>query len=343
MGGEEEAVAISSASPRESGPAQKKRRVQVKTAGMHEHFANLVDEEITDVAISIERLQTLDDRGWEPRCSFARIKDDMLLYLAILGGKTYPTYYDLISDTNYSTKWAFSIGKANAYVTAENTQAPTLNYKKYENMVAHAIFSSSRRNGVRGIPVRDFLPCFFGEFEDKLWMKEVLLLEGSEADSSDLLAGYDTGALAKRTIPFLAPPNSKWPQPILDTNDDGCKFGHLICAVDAYRCDLCVKDLDKAVFICECKYWELEVDINLVTRIFTGLETKWGCDWKVVVVFCSQLAICRADWKCQSVGCVKFKRGKRAGTAIANWVFQPEPKERDKLMIVVESTLMTDS
>ncbi|KAE9164621.1 hypothetical protein PF005_g29948 [Phytophthora fragariae] len=131
MGGEEETVAISSASPRESGPAQKKRRVQVKTAGMHEHFANLVDEEITDVAISIERLQTLDDRGWEPRRSFARIKDDMLLYLAILGGKTYPTYYDLISDTNYSTKWAFSIVKANAYVTAENTQAPTLNYKKY--------------------------------------------------------------------------------------------------------------------------------------------------------------------------------------------------------------------
>ncbi|EGZ24227.1 hypothetical protein PHYSODRAFT_296374 [Phytophthora sojae] len=332
------------------GPALKKRRVQVKSSGMHKHFANLVDEEVTDVAVSAQQLM-IGDVAWEPKCSFASIVDDMLLYLAILGGKTYPSYYDRVSGTYHSTKQIFSIVNPDEYVIHENTQAPTLDFKRYENMVAHAIFSSSRRNGVRGIPFSDFLPCFLGEFEDKIWMKEVLMVVETESDSngrlidaSNLLEGYDAGGLAERTIPFLAPPNTEWPQPILDTNTDGgCKFGHLIRTVNEERCDVYVQDLakkEKAMFVCECKYREEKIDVGVVTGILDGLQKRWGEEWKVVVVICTELTNFRA-WKRQNIGCVKFKRSKRAGRMIANWVFQPKPKEREKLAIIIQTGVIT--
>lgn len=163
--------------------------------------------------------------------------------------------------------------------------------------------------------------------------------------ASELLDGYDAGTLPERTIPFLAPPNTQWPQPILDTNADGCNFGHLVCVVDEERCDMYVQGLDneKAVFICECAYLEQDVDIGEVRGILTGVETEWVEDWNVIIVFCSHLNICRTDWAPKNVGCVKLTRGERPGTVIVTWVFQPKLEEREKLVVVTETGMITEA
>jgi hypothetical protein len=77
---------------------------------------------------------------------------------------------------------------------------------------------------------------------------------------SDLFEGYaqDVINVSRRTIPFLAPANAKWPPFIIDNNRNGCKFGHLVRAYNAERCDVYVQDVEieqeKAIFLCECKY-----------------------------------------------------------------------------------------
>ncbi|KAJ8576435.1 hypothetical protein ON010_g2776 [Phytophthora cinnamomi] len=135
-------VAIAAANPSIVGePAQKKRRVHLKTPGMHKHFANLVDDKVTDVMALDALLGTKqpDWRMWQPMCSFTSIEDDLLLYLAILGGKDYPSYYNPIKRMHHSTKHIFSTTNPNEYGIHENTNAPVLDFKRYENMVAHAM------------------------------------------------------------------------------------------------------------------------------------------------------------------------------------------------------------
>ena len=60
---------------------------------MHLHFANLIDQQITDVRIMGSN--TFEQNPpWKPWCRFPIVEEDLLLYLAVLGGKTYSGYYD---------------------------------------------------------------------------------------------------------------------------------------------------------------------------------------------------------------------------------------------------------
>ncbi|GMF24332.1 unnamed protein product [Phytophthora fragariaefolia] len=344
-------VAISCANSSSVGePAQKKHRVHLKPPGMHKHFANLADEKVTDVKVLNASLgiDGPDWEKWQSMCSFASIEDDLLLYLAILGGKTYPSYYDRIIGKYYSTKNVFSTTHPNEYVVNENTNAPTLDFKRYENMVAHAMFSSSRRNGVRGIYFPEFFQSFLGEFQVSSWSKVALLLERESShrllEPIDILEGYcdDVGALSVRRVPFLAPPNSKWPPYILATNEDNCKFGHLVRPPNKERCDVFAVDLEKekAMFVCECKYWDDTVNYCTIKNIIAGLNVEWHGRWNVVIVFCTDVTRFQ-QWEFNSIGCLKIKRGGTQGAMIASWISQPKQEERKKLMIIVETGMIT--
>ncbi|KAL7685556.1 hypothetical protein Plhal304r1_c030g0097631 [Plasmopara halstedii] len=78
--------------------------------------------------------------------------------------------------------------------------------------------------------------------------------------ASDLFEGYaeDVRNVSKRIIPFLV---SFGVAAIhFDTNRNGCRFGHLVRASNAERCDDYVQDVEsehvKAIFFCQCKYWD---------------------------------------------------------------------------------------
>ncbi|KAL7691080.1 hypothetical protein Plhal304r1_c010g0039341 [Plasmopara halstedii] len=177
---------------------------------MHLHFANLVDEQLTDITISDGTLKT-SNICWRPTCCFSAIDED----LAILGGKILPSYYDLESLKNYSTQYIFKLTKI--FSVHENTKAVSNDYKMFENMVAHAIFCSSRRNGVGGIPFDDFFACLLGEFQDLFWKKIDMHMHGRidhKIVACDLLNDYsaDFQRLSSTIISFLAPPNAEWPE-----------------------------------------------------------------------------------------------------------------------------------
>ncbi|KAL7691109.1 hypothetical protein Plhal304r1_c010g0039631 [Plasmopara halstedii] len=288
--------------------SRKKRRLEVGAFGMHLHFANLVDEQLTDMIISDGKLKTGNiywrPKCWRPTCCFSAIDEDI--------------YFDLESLENYSTRYIFAVTKT--FSVHESTKAVTNDYKIFENMVAHAIFCSSRRNGVGGIPFNDFFACLLGEFQD-----------------IDLLKDYsaDVQRLSSTIIPFLAPPNAEWPKWILDQNSSGCNFGHLVRARNNERCDIYVQDADieneKPIFICECNYWGTNVDMIVMDQIIDGLNQKWK--WEVVFMFCMTLAKFRTPLGHRSVDCVKINY--RDGKVI--WIFQPaEITDRQQLLIVFE-------
>ncbi|KAL7681752.1 hypothetical protein Plhal304r1_c054g0138681 [Plasmopara halstedii] len=58
----------------------------------------------------------------------------------------------------------------------------------------------------------------------------------------------------------------------------GCTFGHLFRASNKEWCDVYVQNAriknEKSIFICECKYWEKNVDMSVMDKIIDGLNQK---------------------------------------------------------------------
>ncbi|KAE8895319.1 hypothetical protein PF003_g20690 [Phytophthora fragariae] len=227
-----------------SEPALKKRRLEVGTKSMHLHFANLMDNELTDVQRSTNQLHKLRDGKWvpwRPLCCFPAINEDVLLYLAVLGGKKYSGYYDRVSNIPHSTLEMFQLfPKGTGFATHKNPNALAKDFNAFENMVAQSIFCASRKKGVRGILFDDFFVELLREMQDKPLVDQMEIVEEAAVvvdlpegysdlekikiddkavDASDLLKGYDDLAYLRETrIPFLAPPNATWPEYILDTH-----------------------------------------------------------------------------------------------------------------------------
>ncbi|KAL8016837.1 hypothetical protein Plhal710r2_c024g0097291 [Plasmopara halstedii] len=197
-------------------PLRKKPRLKAEASGMQLHFANLIDDE------------------------------DVLLFLAVLGGKAFPCYYDYKGNKHYSIKCIFA--KTKVFSVHENSNAVFSNdYKSFENMIARAIFTSSRRNGVQGIPLNVFFENLLGEIQDELWKKVAMHCRytNKSMSASDLFEGY--------------------------AEDVRNVFGHLVRASNAERCDDYVQDVESEhivlLFCMElasyCKEWE-DPDIGCV-------------------------------------------------------------------------------
>ncbi|UIZ21110.1 hypothetical protein KXD40_000080 [Peronospora effusa] len=326
-----------------SPPPSKKRKTALKvgTYCMHLHFANLVDDQATEVKVMDGQLK-LNGELWKPFCCFPDIDEDVLLYLAIMGGKTYSGYYDREKCMGYSTLRIFSeYLQGRGRTTNENTNAISNDYKTFENMVAHMIFCASRRNGVQGIPFDEFFAGLLSECQDEI--RPVAMTIGDTEETivaSNLLDTYaDLATLSRSKIPFLAPPNAEWPSYILDTRAKGCNFGHLVRTSNAKRCDILVHidDVSKPLFLCECKFWNESVGSAAMKTIIGGLETIWKEKWVVALVFCVKLATFEKKWERDEIGCVKVNC--RSGRV--NWVFQPEEEKRKKLVIVMETGPLT--
>ncbi|CAK4774994.1 unnamed protein product, partial [Aphanomyces euteiches] len=190
-------------------------------------------------------------QSWKATCSFPPVDKDLVLYLSILGGKEISTYQDIIIGKNFSTKFVFM-------TTKDDSIAPLNGFQTLENMVAHAIFCSSRRNGAQGIAFHDFLSCLFGEFQDEEWkkMSELYVVHKETKQTMEsLLREYSNSGmemesnieselgLSDMLIPFLAPPNSQWPLELLQAKEYGCYFGNLIRIMNEAECCIYVEDL----------------------------------------------------------------------------------------------------
>ncbi|POM73326.1 Crinkler (CRN) family protein [Phytophthora palmivora] len=326
-------------------PVLKTRKIDVGATCMNVHFANLIDEQNTDVKQGGGDFSYIEGYQWVPYCRFPKIEEDLLLYLAVLGGKAYSGYYEHTTSQPYSTCWIFqnSCG-GNGYQPKRYLNAWSNDDKKFENMVAHVVFCASRRNGVQGIDFDQFFAALLGEFQDELFQPMPVKLSGNAIFASELLEGYAAlkEKFAGMKIPFLAPPNAEWPKCILEAGG-GCSFGHLVRAKDKKRLGCYVKTAsdEDPLFVCECKHWQQKLDSGAMERIIDGLNTpidshrkpNWN-NWVLALVFCQQFTNFQdgKEEKLGEVGCVVVdcKSGE------AEWINQPK-ETREKLVIVMQT------
>ncbi|KAL3672894.1 hypothetical protein V7S43_019077 [Phytophthora oleae] len=325
------------------------KRMKVAVESMQLHFANLEDEVISDVDVSWGSLLYRDTQNaWSPTCHFPVIEKDVLLYLAVLGGKQ-SAYYNYRIEKEYSTVGVFEeFRRRNGNRAHVNTNALSSDGSELENMAAHALFCASRRNGVRGIAFNEFFSALIGEFQAKLFQPKPI-------NARALLEGYAGLAekFADTKIPFLAPPNAEWPVYILEAGG-ACKFGHLVRAQNADRldCYVMVPEDDNPLFVCECKNWGNKLDSGAMDGIITGLNAeysgragkdsqrkrKWN-NWDLALVFCQKLTQFQQKkidgWKLSGTGMVTVD----CKTGVVNWMAEPEAREKLVIVLLTGSVL----
>ncbi|KAH9075446.1 hypothetical protein Ae201684P_004126 [Aphanomyces euteiches] len=292
----------------------------------------------TDAKVSNLIAQSTDSyrsQSWKATCSFPPVDKDLVLYLSILGGKEISTYQDIIIGKNFSTKFVFMT----------DSSAPLDGFQTLENMVAHAIFCSSRRNGVQGIAFHDFLSCLFGEFQDEEWKKMselyVVHKETKHTMESFLREYSNSGmemesnieselGLSDMLIPFLAPPNSQWPLELLQAKEYGCYFGNLIRIMNEAECCIYVEDL----LVCECKFGTSNVNKTTILKFVDSMCERQR-PWKIALVFCHKFATSgKETWTHNTIGCARIN----VARCHFEWIFQPEtpsrPSDRKQLVLV---------
>ncbi|KAG1688451.1 hypothetical protein DVH05_003656 [Phytophthora capsici] len=356
--------------------ASTKRRkldLDVGVANMHLHFANLIDEEITDVVVSRGNLEyQLNGRPWSPICRFPVVEEDVLLYLAVLGGKKFSAYHNYKAEKRHSVVGVFKdFRKQCGSETHENKKAPRNDFSEFENLVAHAIFCASRMNGVRGIAFNEFFSVLIGEFRSEPYQREESnqTEESKQSEQTDQTEKFDSSALLEKydrlkekftetRIPFLAPPNARWPDYILRACGNGdcdCNFGHLVRAKDEERldCYVMVPGNDNPLFICECKHWKKKLDSGAMEKIIEGLNAeykgrpgrdghrkrKWN-NWDLAFVFCdeiTQFQQAKMDaWGFPGTGIVTVDcKTWVYNYPVVKWIIKPNAGE--KLVIVVQT------
>ncbi|KAG1687962.1 hypothetical protein DVH05_004481 [Phytophthora capsici] len=255
--------------------APKKMKGDVGVSGMHLHFANMEDKSITDVNLEGESSRIEESDKKSGNLSFPFIDKDVLLYLAVLGGKNFSAYYNYTNGEAYSTVAVFQEwGSA----TGGEIQHTIFQRPKLQLLV-----EAGRKKGKRG----EKEECFI-----------------SIRDADALLTNYP--GLKKKfnrtKIPFLAPPTAIWPDYITAANgsrDGGCMFGHLFRAQRNERLDIYVLSAGYAnpLFVCEGKYWNKTLDGGMMKKVISGLDAaysgihqqpKWN-KWDLAFVFCQEL------------------------------------------------------
>lgn len=196
-------------------PVPKKPKRDVGVESMNLHFANLKDKEMIDLKMVNEAFYMLEgpptaiSTVWSPLCRFPSLNKDVLLYLAVLGGKDHSAYYEITTSKAYSTQRIMKEFKqSGGFDAGENTNTVSKDEMFYENFVAHMFFVASRRNGVRGVSFNDFLTGLLDECKVEFVPKTPtkLTMSGSEerVTGCDLLEGYAAlTELCETPIPFF--------------------------------------------------------------------------------------------------------------------------------------------
>ncbi|KAL3660544.1 hypothetical protein V7S43_014299 [Phytophthora oleae] len=315
--------------------------------------AQLMALSYTSILPTWHGLKVRDVRdAWRPICRFPVIEKDVLLYLAVLGGKKFSAYYNNNKKQAYSTAGVFrNFRRRIGNRTHGNTNALSNDFSEFENMVAHALFCASRRNGVRGIAFNEFFSALIGEFQAKLFQPKPI-------NARALLEGYAGLAekFADMKIPFLAPPNAEWPAYILEAGG-ACKFGHLVRAQNADRldCYVMVPENDNPLFVCKCKNWGNKLDSGAMDGIITSLNAeysgragkdgqrkpKWN-NWDLALVFCQKLTEFQQKkidgWKLSGTGMVTVD----CKTGVVNWIAEPEAGEKLVIVLLTGSVLSNE-
>ena len=180
-----------------------------ETPLIHRHFALLKENKPFKLyLIGHGYLNTEAKSTWVPETVFPPVEKDILLYLTFMGGKN---HYALAksdpTDINrrpfaQAIRDLFSGGKIRNYFLNSNQKSN--DGMRLEATVSGALILSSHQDGFSGTNIKKLLSGFFYEMD----------LTNSHPNP-DVVVPNDLQSFMDIVVPFLSPPNQKWPERLL--------------------------------------------------------------------------------------------------------------------------------
>ncbi|KAL5040653.1 hypothetical protein RTP6_7852 [Batrachochytrium dendrobatidis] len=169
---------------------------------IHSHFAQL-DGKKTFILMNDGCIQD-HSASWEPSSVFPELKNDILLYLLLMGGKGFSACY---AGDGKQVPYAHFLMKAKSnpdyrsHILYFSNAAQDSNDGMFlESLLCSTVCLASHSNGVKGIGLKPFLLNLVYQLQiDKPDSEDVSILDLNRLDGITF------------TVPFLSPPNQKWP------------------------------------------------------------------------------------------------------------------------------------
>jgi hypothetical protein len=231
---------------------------------IHSHFARLVESHnfiIDDLGENVE-----NDCPWAPSSVFPDLKNDILLYLLLMGGKDFSAFQISSSPTPYSVFFDSVRGSSNirSFIFELSNAAQKVNDGSFlESLMCATVCCASHSNGIKGIPLVSFLKNL------------VFQLQNEHCKYSDINIeniGHLEG-LSEQIIPFLSPANMDWPSYVHEI--PGSQFAFLERTKNSSRIDLLVGNIlaGEAKDYCQ-KALSTDDLKNIIKRIPAGVTLE---------------------------------------------------------------------
>ncbi|KAJ3126360.1 hypothetical protein HK098_007624 [Nowakowskiella sp. JEL0407] len=204
-----------------------------------------------------------DGSTWDPRSCFPAPDKDPALYLALAGGKNFPSFVD--SGERVPCQYYLqSVIKCDHQYLKNNLEyrnrnQPSNDGMEFEALATAAVGDSSHSKGVAGMSLKEFLEFLNYNLRN---VKGEAVPHIDQASFDHFFAN-----LRDLYIPFLSPPNSPWPKQFRDV---GCRYGDLDRMRNTDRIDLSIAEALSG----ECKDYGEKIPLKVMKLIIQRVEQR---------------------------------------------------------------------
>ncbi|KAJ3270987.1 hypothetical protein HDV01_007137 [Terramyces sp. JEL0728] len=218
------------------------------------NFSIMYNGDITANGVTVSKLGSV----------FPNIKEDVLLYLTMMGGKKYSAFVSRSLEAEpYSYFYMKCIRSidTSTFIDDRNAIVKSNDGQFLEAMLSTIVCLSSHRNGIEGIGFHDFIKDIVFQLQRKCTTIDKIQVKGLDKIQFDLV------------VPFLSPPNQKWPSYMHEI--DGGNFANLERSLNMDRVDFQVMNTDSRVILAgESKDYGSKINLETMKAILKRIPTN---------------------------------------------------------------------
>ena len=240
---------------------------------IHSHFAQL-EGEGENFVLNDGGCLTGCGESWRFTSVFPKPEKDILLYMLLMGGKEYPAFCiagKVVPYANFLLNITSANESRSTIVNLKNKAQVGNDGNFLESLLCSTVCLASHSNGLAGIGLKQFLLNLL--FQIQLYVPD--------PTTNVLIGGLETLAVDDFTIPFLSPPNQKWP--LWLSQVPSSNFGSLERPKDEAMIDL----RTSCGLTGEAKDYGKRIDLSTMQKILSRIPA----DARVELVYTRKLQV----------------------------------------------------
>jgi hypothetical protein len=227
------------------------------TMSIHRHFANLCGPKVFDLFLRSGNLVYKSHKNtfeiWKPTVAFPDLDSDLLLYLSLMGGPNNNAIEDKGKRIPFLSAFKTVKSLGTLQMDFSNSIQLSNDGMEMECLVASAVVLASHSNGFSGISFGEFFPALLYELDI-----------GSGKERMELPEEF-----MNIQIPFLSPPNQKWPGFLSKTF--GLNVSNFMRMKNSDRIDFSIED---GSVTGECKDYRGPLSLKTIEAIMKRIPEK---------------------------------------------------------------------